>query len=514
MQANTAYALDQEPTGAHAAVLTGGEAGEAVCVPRTRHMVHRFDVLPLSITKAPIAHADARTWEHAQLASYGPARVSLPRLTDFDAYPSAWDLTSKLNQPESAWYSFPGSSDLLSAMYGNMRTIGVPYRGATGGGRVEPFRGAAGVRTRAARDWCYNLHALQENRMRSVWSPDMQPVSVLDLPGQVSDFMWRSGDPFDAPALPVEQPDDVPQWYFDLHAQHFDDYNGYQPSDRQHLIDATRFDVELVWMLDDDIAKELANGRIELCVGNPLYVPTDQSSTGGADQTNQGTELGRAEGWMMYGAALASATGFASDRVEDWTREAFACASAAQMPNGSPSRACFMKHTERYTPPHKYSATITMEHHICTIGLWAVARSVPGVDLMGADVLAIGLARYTMQVAYRRKSLAFWWDVACGPPLLPHKFYNDDALPFSPHAIPEDGYIGAEVNGGGNEVAMDKLYALWAYGFAAYLGVRGDYSNYLSDSISDLDWLQAQGFKTLTHSANLLAELQQAKAAE
>ncbi|HKX46855.1 MAG TPA: hypothetical protein VJP77_09135, partial [Planctomycetota bacterium] len=273
------------------------------------------------------------SWWNPQTARFLAQRQRLPELEHL----STASLAQALADEESAeaWLietGSPGSFPSLSPALGWALPIGVPYGGATSGEGILFYDGVptAWAASRAGFRVLEMRHRREMDRHPNVYfDADGSPTTIAEwtevgpsgpyFPVQFYMKVVGPTDPFGWKSAPTTQADLVAN--LGLEPDYEDELLAYEPHDLQHLVRATHTAKALVWLANDQLAKDdllaqaaLAEMTYSALPNSPNSGVTSTSMLGDVEEVladpGVGFSFGRGEGWavdtLATGFALAS----------------------------------------------------------------------------------------------------------------------------------------------------------------------------------------------------------------
>jgi hypothetical protein len=470
-------------------------------------------------SSAPDAPAWLSWWNSAS-ARYLPQRTLLPSLEHVGIGNIRNTLANEygvlLGHMQNGTSS--GNYPIASGVLGWAHPYGVSYGGMTGGAEIHIAEGVETLESASVEGYLnYELtHRMHSERHPNVlYALDGEPTSVEDW---VIDFVGGDYVPmfFYMALLPGNDPfgfDEVEQFQVQAVAgqgrqpAYEGALLGFAPHDEQHLIRYTRSAKALVWMGNDDIAKDDLRMQAELfrLSWHPYFNTENQhlQSTGMAfarktanDYPHKGLDLGRGEGWGIDVTCAAYSTSSNAwraqvrpwfDLVPELFRDGQTCAGflqatfSGQMLGG------------------QYRARQSIEAAILDNALRGVLESVyQGEHAQKVAILKLVLT----EAAYGMISPLAWDEVQHAPWSVSATGPFDINLPVYCSSLPADAHS-----------AWVDNYQCWpTLGFAHELTGASAFLSRATEMAGGgvlLDKLQQGGLSNMPNRASLLALMQQ-----
>jgi hypothetical protein len=271
----------------------------------------------------PDSGDDYYSWWNEFTARYFAQNFQLPSLDHVGLGNIRSQLASELAQARNAWDNGTSTNNgqypIPSPRLGYTHPWGVSYGGMTGGNEIFLWDG---VRTAAAASYEGLELTLLTHRMSSdrhcnmLWGHDGEPTKVQDWLDDSGAYPWipmnltgtiKSGNnPFGYNEAPTFQSDAAAAQ--GRRPDYEDELLSYDPHLTSHLIRYTRLAQKLVWLMNDQMAKDDLHMQAE--IEQLSYTPYYKDAFGGygnssmradivytTQHPNNGFTFGRTEGW-------------------------------------------------------------------------------------------------------------------------------------------------------------------------------------------------------------------------
>ncbi|MDH4053567.1 MAG: hypothetical protein OEU93_18520, partial [Rubrivivax sp.] len=459
------------------------------------------------------------SWWNDVTPGYGPQRHVLPAL---DYMPGGsldgildseyWGVRTALESGQ------PGPFPILAPALGWAHPWGIAYGGATGGAEIYLYDGLR-VADRASRkglltaQMCARMHA--ERMPLQLWKADGNPVEIGDVLKQGPGFEYvpmnyyvvllNGPDPFGFDVAPTFQISAVqaagkqPAYEGQL--------AGYSPIDLQHFVRVTRSLKTLVWLSNDQLARDELQHAASIAHLSYHEYPVNSSglpaATGilGKEQfvashPGRGLNIGRGEAWALDAMVAWYAVGADADRLalrRYFERVADVVAKAQISCSGFLQASVVSGWLNG-----DYRARSNPEHVILDNALWSLKERVfKGVDggRFAQTQQVIRESAYSMigPLSWSTQMNAPWWALAV----------TEKAEPYKPFC---SGVPGNGAGGGGDNY---QSWCTFAYGWE----LTGDVTFLqraaaMAGGGSLLGNLQNGGVDNIQNKAALMATLQ------
>lgn len=320
-------------------LVQGLSDGKVHYMPRQGEMHRRLALAPVGMDVAARSLVDMEglgfatrgtapdglelwSWWNDTTPGFGTQRHVLPKLDHVGAAQLDGMLSSEYWGVRTALESGnPGPFPILAPALGWAHPWGIPYGGATGGTEIYLYDGLS-VAERGSRlgiltsQMAARMHA--DRTPLQLWKQDGNPVEVADVLKQGPGFAYvpmnyyvvllNGPDPFGFDTAPLFQIQAVQQ--AGLQPAYENQLAGYSPIDVQHFVRVTRSLKTLVWLSNDQLARDEL--RHAAGIAHLSYHEYAVNSSGlpaasgilGAEQfvsanPGKGLNFGRGEAWSL-----------------------------------------------------------------------------------------------------------------------------------------------------------------------------------------------------------------------